>query len=91
MSLSNPAKIFAGLQLCDLSTTYWIIRHGGYEANLLIAHIMVLCGVLGALLLTKAGVVLLASRMRKLLPLANVIYLGICLWNGLIILRLGRV
>jgi len=91
MSLSNPAKIFAGLQLCDLSTTYWIIRHGGYEANLLIAHLMVLCGVLGALLLTKAGVVLLASRMRKLLPLANVIYLGICLWNGLIILRLGRV
>jgi len=91
MSLSNPAKIFAGLQLCDLSTTYWIIRHGGYEANLLMAHLMVLCGVLGALLLTKAGVVLLASRMRKLLPLANVIYLGICLWNGLIILRLGRV
>jgi len=91
MSLSNPAKIFAGLQLCDLSTTYWIIRHGGCEDNLLIAHLMVLCGVLGALLLTKAGVVLLASRMRKLLPLANVIYLGICLWNGLIILRLGRV
>ena len=49
MSLSHPIKIFAGLQLCDLSTTYWVIRHGGYEANPLMAHLMVLCGVLGAL------------------------------------------
>ena len=68
-----------------MSTTYWVIRHGGYEANPLMAHLMVLCGVLGALVLTKAGMVLLASRMTRLLPFANVIYLGICLWNGFMI------
>ena len=91
MSLSNPLKIFVGLQLCDLSTTYWVIRHGGYETNPLMAHLMILYGVLGALLLTKAGMVLLASRMKRLLPIANVIYLGICLWNGFMIFLLGRV
>jgi hypothetical protein len=48
MSLSNPLKIFVGLQLSDLGTTYWIIRHGGYESNHLMAHLMFLCGVLQA-------------------------------------------
>jgi hypothetical protein len=90
MSSADPLKIFVTLQLCDLATTYWVIRHGGYEANPLVAHLMVLFGVLGALVLTKTGLVLLASRMKMLLPAANAIYLGICLWNGFTIVLLDR-
>lgn len=78
-------RLFACLQLLDFLTTVFVLQHGGFEANPVVGHLMVL-GPLNGLLTAKLTVITMGAFIalwdyRKVLPLANSLYSAVICWN----------
>lgn len=85
----NALGLFAFLQILDLLTTMYVLEHGGFEANPLVQRLMPLMGTITALVVCKAGLVLvtgLVARRRCILLAGNSLYAAIVGWNGLMIM-----
>lgn len=80
---------FAALQVLDLLTTLAAFRAGAFEVNPLVAHLTVVFGRFGGVLLGKVIAVLIALRVRRLLWVVNVFYTLIVLWNIIVLLALS--
>ena len=81
--------LFAFLQMLDLLTTMYVLQHGGFEANPLVKNLIPLMGTITALVVCKAGLVLvtwLVARRRWILVAGNSLYAAIVGWNGLMIM-----
>jgi hypothetical protein len=76
---------FIGLQVLDLITTLYAFRAGGFEVNPLVAHLTVLFGRFRGVLVSKLVVVAIAMGVRRLVWVANVIYIAIVGWNLIMI------
>lgn len=80
---------FAALQALDLLTTLAAFRAGAFEVNPLVAHLTVVFGRFGGVLLGKVIAVLIALRVKRLLWVVNVFYTFVVLWNIVVLLALS--
>jgi hypothetical protein len=72
---------FVGLQVLDLLTTLYAFHAGAIEVNPLVAHLTVLFGRFGGVLISKVISVVIAMGVRRLMWVINLIYIGIVGWN----------
>jgi hypothetical protein len=84
--------IFAGLQIVDLVTTLAVLHLGGAEQNRLVLGLM-LPGTLFGLLCAKLialgiGAFCELSGRRRVLWVANTVYVGLMAWNVDVLIRL---
>ena len=82
---------FIILQVLDLVTTLVAFHFGAFEVNPLVGHLTTRLGPTGGVLLSKLVAVVIATRVRKLLWVANLLYLGIVCWNTFILLALSHI
>ncbi len=76
---------FMILQALDVLTTVMVIRWGGgAELNPLIGKFVAFFGLFGGLIMAKVVAVGIALRLKKLLPLANLLFAAVVSWNLLI-------
>jgi class 3 adenylate cyclase len=96
VKMSDEYGGFALLNLFDLGLTALIFQHGGREINPVGYHVMVRFGLSGYTLFKFAlvGAVILACERiyaikpesaRRLINSANLIYLGVVLWECVLI------
>jgi hypothetical protein len=78
---------FFVLQALDLATTL-IAFH--FEVNPMVGRLTMLLGPTGGVLASKVVAVLIVLRLRKLLWVANLFYLGVVCWNTFIVLILSH-
>jgi hypothetical protein len=69
-------------------TTLVAFHFGAFEVNPLVGHLAALLGPTGGVLFSKVVAVLIAFRVRKLMWVVNLFYIGIVCWNVLILLAL---
>ena len=81
---------FFVLQALDLATTLVAFHFGAFEVNPLVGRLTTLLGPTGGVLASKVVAVLIALRLRKMLWVANLFYLGIVCWNTFIVLILSH-
>jgi hypothetical protein len=81
--------MFLVLQAMDLLTTLAAFHVGAFEINPLVAPLTREFGAIGGLILTKLIALLIVSRVRKLVWIANVFYGGVVLWNIYVLLSLA--
>jgi Domain of unknown function (DUF5658) len=77
---------FIVLQVLDLVTTLIAFHFGAFEVNPLVAHLTRIFGPTGGVLFSKLIAVLIIFRVRKLLWVANLFYVGVVCWNIFILL-----
>jgi len=77
---------FIVLQVLDLATTLIAFHFGAFEVNPLVAHLTRLCGPIGGVVLSKLIAVLIIFRVRKLMWVANLFYIGVVCWNIFVLL-----
>jgi hypothetical protein len=68
---------FFVLQALDLATTLVAFHFGAFEVNPLVGRLTTLLGPTGGVLASKVIAVFVALRLRKLLWVANLFYLGV--------------
>jgi hypothetical protein len=76
---------FVVLQVLDLLTTLYAFHAGALEVNPLVAHLTVLFGRFGGVLMSKLIAIAIAMGIRKRLWIINLIYIGIVGWNLIMI------
>jgi hypothetical protein len=76
---------FVVLQVLDLLTTMYAFHAGALEVNPLVAHLTVLFGRFGGVVMSKLIAIAIAMGIRKRLWIINLIYIGIVSWNLLMI------
>ena len=81
---------FFVLQAVDLATTLIAFHFGAFEVNPLVGRLTTLLGPTGGVLVIKVVAVLIALRLRKLLWVANLFYVGVVCWNTFILLILAH-
>ena len=81
---------FFVLQALDLATTLIAFQFGAFELNPLVGRLTTLLGPTGGVLVIKVVAVLIALRLRKLLWVANLFYVGVVCWNTFILLILAH-
>ena len=81
---------FFVLQALDLATTLIAFHFGAFEVNPLVGRLTTLLGPTGGVLVIKVVAVLIALRLRKLLWVANLFYVGVVCWNTFILLILAH-
>jgi len=81
---------FFVLQALDLATTLIAFHFGAYEVNPLVGRLTTLLGPTGGVLTSKVVAVLIALRLRKLMWVANLFYVGVVCWNTFIVLILAH-
>jgi len=81
---------FVTLQVLDLLTTLIAFHLGGLEVNPLVAHLTVLLGRLGGVVMSKVIVVIIALGVKRLLWVVNLFYVGVVCWNILVLIVLSR-
>ena len=81
---------FFVLQALDLATTLIAFHFGAFEVNPLVGRLTTLLGPTGGVLAIKVVAVLIALRLRKLLWVANLFYVGVVCWNTFILLILAH-
>jgi uncharacterized protein DUF5658 len=80
---------FIVLQALDILTTVLVIRvGGGAELNPLICKFVAQFGLIGGLITAKVLAVAIALRLRKLLPVANLLFAAVVAWNLLVLVGL---
>jgi hypothetical protein len=72
---------FATLQVLDLMTTLAVFHAGAFEANPLVAWLISHFGRVGGVLVSKLIPVLIAVRVKRLIWVANLFYVGVVCWN----------
>jgi Domain of unknown function (DUF5658) len=91
------AKILQGkssffvLQALDLATTLVAFHYGAFEVNPLVGHLTRVFGLAGGVLCSKLIAILIALRVRKLLWLINLFYIGVVCWNTFILFTISHV
>lgn len=80
---------FFVLQALDLSTTLIAFYFGAFEVNPLVGRLITLFGPTGGVLASKVVAALIALRLRKLMWVANLFYVGIVCWNTFVLLILA--
>jgi hypothetical protein len=81
---------FVTLQVLDLLTTLAAFHVGGLEVNPLVAHLTLLLGRLGGVVMSKAIVIIIALGVKRLLWVVNLFYAGVVCWNILMLIILSR-
>src|SRR5256885_12833994 len=81
---------FIVLQALDLATTLVAFHFGAFEVNPLVGRLTMLLGPTGGVLAGKVVAVLIALRVRKLLWVTNLFYLGVVCLNTVIVLILSH-
>jgi hypothetical protein len=81
---------FFVLQALDLATTLIAFHFGAFEVNPLVGRLTTQLGPTGGVLAAKVVAVLIALRLRKLVWVANLFYLGVVCWNTFILLILAH-
>src|SRR6266568_8297652 len=76
---------FVGLQVLDLLTTLYAFRTGALEVNPLVAHLTVVFGRFGGVLMSKLIAVVIAMGVRRRLWIVNALYIAIVGWNLIMI------
>jgi len=76
---------FVGLQVLDLLTTLYAFHTGALEVNPLVAHLTTMFGYFRGVLISKLIAVAIAMGVRKRLWIVNLLYIGIVVWNLLMI------
>ena len=89
MRLAHSKWVFLVLQAMDLVTTLAAFHVGAFEINPLVARLTREFGAVGGLILSKLIALLIVSRVRKLVWVANVFYSGVVLWNIYVLLSLA--
>jgi hypothetical protein len=79
---------FIVLQLLDLGTTLIAFHFGAFEVNPLVGHLTKMFGPAGGVLVSKVFAVLIAFRVRKLMWVANLFYMGVVFWNTFVLVVL---
>ena len=82
---------FIVLQVLDLTTTLIAFHYGAFELNPLIGRLTKILGPTGGVLFTKVIAVLIIFRMRKLMWVANLFYLGVVCWNIIVLLGIAYI
>ncbi|MGH9544064.1 MAG: DUF5658 family protein [Terriglobales bacterium] len=77
---------FIVLQALDLATTLIAFHFGAFEVNPLVAHLTRTFGPTGGVLVSKLAAVLIIFRVRKLMWVANLFYVGVVCWNIFVLL-----
>jgi len=82
-------QAFMVLQALDVLTTMLVIGvGGGAELNPLICKFVALFGLIGGLIAAKVFAVTLALRLKKMLPVANLLFAAVVAWNLLVLVSL---
>lgn len=81
---------FIVLQGLDLLTTLIAFHFGAFEVNPLVGHLTTTFGPAGGVLLSKVIAILIVLRVRKLMWVANLFYVGVICWNTLILVALSH-
>jgi hypothetical protein len=81
---------FIGLQVLDLLTTLLAFRAGAVEVNPLVAHLTVLFGRVGGVVMSKVIAVAIAMGVKKLIWVVNLVYTVVICWNILNLLLFRR-
>lgn len=68
------------LQVLDLLTILVAFRLGAYEINSLVAHLTIFFGPTGGVLCSKIIARLIVWRVRRLVWVANLFYVGVVCW-----------
>ena len=89
MSLAHSKWMFLVLQAMDILTTLAAFHVGAFEINPLVARLTREFGAVGGLILSKLICLLIVSRVRKLVWVANASYGGVVLWNIYVLLSLA--
>jgi hypothetical protein len=84
-------SLFIVLQALDLATTLIAFHFGGFEANPLVGRLTTTFGRTGGVLFTKVIAVLIIFRVRKLMWVANLFYLGVVCWNTIVLLGIAYI
>src|SRR5882762_2559152 len=71
---------FIVLQVLDLTTTLIAFHYGAFEVNPLVGRLTKIFGPIGVLF-SKVFAVLIIFRVRKLMWVANLFYVGVECWN----------
>ena len=77
---------FIVLQVLDLTTTLIAFHYGAFEVNPLVASLTKIFGPIGGVLFSKVFAVLIIFRVRKLMWVANLFYVGVVCWNTVVLL-----
>jgi hypothetical protein len=89
MKTINSKLLFSALQLADLLTTLACFRYGLVEMNTITAHLMLVFGVVGGLVVSKLLACAAVLPMKKLVWVGNVSYSIIVLWNTFLMVVFG--
>jgi hypothetical protein len=81
---------FIVLQVLDLVTTLVAFHFGAFEVNPLVGHLTVVLGPTGGVLCSKVIAVLIAMRVRKLVWVVNLFYVGVVGWNTFVLFALSH-
>jgi len=90
-NLLHAKSSFIVLQVLDLITTLVAFHFGAFEVNPLVYRLTALFGPTGGVLFGKVIAVVIVFRVRKLMWLANLFYLGVICWNTVVLLTLSHV
>jgi len=82
---------FIVLQALDLVTTLVAFHFGAFEVNPLVGHLTAVFGPTGGVLFSKVSAILIAFRVRKLMWVANLFYLGVVCWITIVLLGLSHI
>ena len=82
---------FIVLQVLDLTTTLIAFHYGAFEVNPFVGRLTNIFGPTGGVLFSKVIAVLIFFRMRKLMWVANLFYLGVVCWNTIILLGFAHI
>lgn len=80
---------FVVLQLLDLLTTMVAFHVGAFEINPLVAHLTFHFGRFGGVLLSKLITLFIIMGVKRLVWIANLVYLVIVLWNVIVLVLLS--
>ena len=91
------ANIFAArssfivLQVLDLVTTLIAFHFGAFEVNPLVGRLTTIFGPAGGVLFSKIIAVLIIFRVRKLMWVANLFYVGVVCWNTMVLFAFAHI
>jgi hypothetical protein len=89
-NLLHSKSSFVVLQALDLVTTLIAFHFGAFEVNPLVGRFTSAFGPAGGVLVSKLIAILIVFRVRKLMWIANIFYLGIVCWNTVVLLALSH-
>jgi len=82
---------FIVLQVLDLTTTLIAFNYGAFEVNPFVGRLTYIFGPTGGVLFIKVIAILIFFRMRRLMWVANLFYLGVVCWNTIVLLAFAYV